>query len=129
MTLKRAFIAYMESLGYGTFGTDLFLNGAPLSAPETCWWVLATGGSPSSTNQSGEKLKNYIVSVYFRSTDAQEVDEQMHAFEEELNTSNCDQLEGFDTVDMSVTTFPADQDLDAEDRTVGLAQVTIQTYL
>ena len=129
MTLKRSFAAYMESLGFGTFGTNLFLNGAPLNAPDACWWILATGGAIVETNQTGEKLKNYIVSVYYRNTDAETVDQSLHDFEELLNTTNCDQLEGFNTIDVSVTTFPADQDLDIEDRTVGLAQVTIQTYL
>lgn len=129
MTLKRAFITYMETLGLGTFGTDIFLNGAPLNAPAKSWWVLATGGSPVGTNQTGEKIKNYILSVYFRSTDAEEVDQEMHDLEERLNSGHCDQLEGFETIDISATTFPADQDLDAEDRTIGLLQASVRTYL
>ncbi len=129
MTLKRSFAAYMELKGFGVFGTDLFLNGAPQDAPEACWWVLATGGAPISENRTGEKLKKYVVSVYYRDLDAQIVDEKLHEFEEELNTQFCDQLEGFVTVDIEVTTFPTDQDIDVNERTVGLAQVSIQTYL
>lgn len=129
MTIKRAFIDYLESLGYGTFGTDLYLNGVPLNAPASCWWVLATGGANAGVNQSGERLKNYIFNVYYRNTDAQVVDETLHEFEERLNSIHCDQLGGFETVDISVTTFPSDQDLDNTDRTIGLAQVTVKTYL
>lgn len=129
MTLKRAFIEYMESKGFGTFGVDLFLNGAPLDSPNNCWWVLAAGGSHVSENKTGEKIKNYTLSVFHRSLDAEELDQEMHAFEEELNTQQCDQLTGFETIDISVTTFPSDQDIDNENRTISLAQVTVQTYL
>lgn len=128
MTIKRAFVEYMASVGFGVFGSTLFLNGAPLNV-SPCWWVLATGGAIVKTNQTGERRKRYIVSVYYRDTNAETVDEQLHAFEELLNTSNCDQLEGFDTIEITVATFPSDQDLDVDDRTVGLAQVTVDTYL
>lgn len=128
MTLKRAFAEYMETLGLGTVGTDIFIGSAPLDI-SPCWWIISTGGAPVITNHTGERLKQYIISVYYRNTNAEVVDQTLFDFEEELNTSNCAQLEGFNTVDITVTTFPADQDLDVEDRTIGLCQVTIQTYL
>lgn len=128
MTLKRSFAQYMESLSLGTLGDDIFITSAPLNVAP-CWWIIATGGTPVITNQTGERIKNYIISVYYRDVDAETVDETLQSFEALLNTGNCDQLEGFNTIDMSVTTFPADQDIDVQDRSVGLAQVSIQTYL
>lgn len=128
MTLKRSFVTYMESLGLGTFGEDIFLNGAPITIDQ-CWWIISTGGAPVLTNQTGERIKNYIISVYYRNTDAVDVDQQLQEFEETINVGNCTQLDGFNTIDMTATAFPVDQDLDVEDRTVGVVQVTVQTYL
>lgn len=129
MNIARAFVEYMESLSLGTFGTDIFIGSAPLNAQDNIWWVLTSGGSSISTNQTGEKQKNYILSVYYRSLDAEDVYDTIHDFEETINSDHCTQLQGFDTIDMQVTVFPSDQDIDNEDRTVGLLQVTITTYL
>lgn len=129
MTIGRSFIEYMQTvLNLGTFGDDLFLNNAP-TQPDRMWWVVATGGNAVTKNQTGEKQKLYTLNVYFRSTNAQEVDEIMHQFEVDINTGNCDQLTGFDTIEMEAVVFPSDQDLDNEERIVGLVQVTIRSYL
>lgn len=74
-------------------------------------------------------MKQYLISVYMRSLDASLVYDQLQALEESLNSDGCTSLNGYDTIDIEATTFPTDQDLDNEDRTVGLLQATITTYL
>ena len=48
--------------------------------------------------------------------------------EEELNCSGCVKLNGFELVGINVTQFPADQDLDSENRMVGMLSVQLEVY-
>lgn len=118
----------MTAEGYGAFGTDIFIGAAPLEAKDAIFWIVAAGGSPIGKNHTGEKVKNYILSVFYRNTDAADVYEKVQAFEELINSGNCTQLNGYDTIEMSATSFATDQDLDNEDRTIGLIQVTLTIY-
>lgn len=128
MNITRAFIEYMEGLGLGTFGTDIFIGGAPLGATDPIWWAISAGGNSDPKNNTGERIKNYTVDVFYRDNDAQEVYDKMQLLEEEVNSKECTELEGYETVDMEAVLFPADQDIDNEDRTVGLLQVTLTVY-
>jgi hypothetical protein len=125
MNISRAFANYIASEGFGTFGTDLFIGGAPLKAPDPLWWIVSSGGAPESKNSTGEMLKEYTLGVYYRNQDTEQVYEKLQALEELINSVGCVQLESYDTVSMEAVGFPADQDLDDEDRTVGLLQVGI----
>lgn len=129
MTIARAFATYLESLSLGTFGTDIFIGAAPQGSPDNIFWIISNGGGPLSTNKTGEKVKGYILSVYYRALNAQLVDEALQNLEETINMDQCTQLAGFDTIDMEATSFASDQDIENEDRTVGLLQVTVTTYL
>jgi hypothetical protein len=129
MTISKSFATYLQSAGFGTLGTNLYIGGAPMDAPDTCMWILAGGGSPIVKNQTGEKVKQYFLSVFYRSTDAEDVDDTLHALEVNLNSPTCPQLTDFDTIEIECTSFPTDQDIDNENRTEGLLQVTITNYL
>lgn len=132
MTITKAFAQWMQDNDFATQGQDLFIGGVPADlvdkAPDTCWWIYANGGTPITKNTTGEKQKNYLINVYFRDLNAQNVDETMQTFELLVNGKNCDQLEGFDTIEMEATGFQTDIDLDNEERTVGFVQVTIRVY-
>jgi hypothetical protein len=128
MTITQAFVAYMESLALGTLGETIFIGAAPLDAPDAIFWIINSGGAPLGTNQTGEKRKQYILSVYYRSRSAEGVDEILQSLEETINIGQCTQLQDFDTIDIEASSFASDQDLDNEDRTVGLLQITITTY-
>lgn len=137
MNIRKSFIDYMVSKGLGFFSDDrsndstqipIFAGAVPLDGPQKCWWVLTDGGGAISKNQTGEKRKNYALSVYYRSKDAEDVDDTLQAFEEMINDPHCDQLDGFDTIEMEATAFAADEDIDNVERSVGFVQVTITTY-
>jgi hypothetical protein len=128
MNIAEAFANYMQDRAIGVFGTDIFIGAVPQDAPANAWWLVSAGGSPEQTNDTGEMLKNYIVSVYYRSLDASGVYNQMQELEELVNADDCTQLDGFDTIAMTATAFPADQDIDSEERTIGLVQITIRVY-
>lgn len=129
MNIARSFLDWMDDNGYGAYGVDLFIGGAPLDAPNDCWWVLAGGGTALSTNRTGEKQKQYVLNVFYRDKSRQDVYENLQALEEAINSDACTQLDGYETVDLECLLFPSDQDLDVEDRTVGLLEVTCTTYL
>ena len=81
-----------------------------------------------STNKTGEAIKAYNFLIYFRSNEAKTVDETLSALEEMLNCSSCVELDGFELVSINATQFPADQDLDSENRMVGMIQVQLSVY-
>lgn len=130
MTLSKSFALYLQGLGIATLGQDLIIGRAPSSkeVADDLWWILSNGGGPLSKNQTGEMRKQYSILVYRRGKNYREIDEQLSQLEEDLNCDRCTQLEGFDTIDIEATAFPTDDDLDSEDRKVGLLQVTVTTY-
>src|SRR4030067_2594247 len=128
MNISRSFVTYLEGLGYGTFGTDIFIGGVPVEAPDPCFWVLSAGGATERKNVTGGRVKRDLVALFYRNTDGGDVYETLQALEEEINKKQCTELADYDTVEMEATAFPTDQDLDVDDRTVGLLQVTITTY-
>ena len=129
MNIARSFVDYMIAQGFGTvFGTDIFIGGIPQDAPDTAWWVVSAGGSPGTKNQTAELQKNYVLNIYYRSTDAESVYNEIQSLEIELNKPTCITLAGFDTIEIEATTFPTDQDLESEERTVGLLTATVKTY-
>lgn len=128
MNIAKSFVEYMEDLGMGIFGTDIFIGNIAIDAPDKAWWVLSSGGASLTKNSTGERIKNYTLSVYYRNTDAEDVYETMQEFEEEINSKHCIQLDTYDTIEMEASVFPTDQDLDNEDRVVGLMQIKISIY-
>ena len=128
MNIVKSFVDYMVSEGLGIFGTNIFIGTVPQDAPDLCYWLTGSGGSPTSRNDTGEVTKNYTIDLFYRNTDAEDVYEILQALEITLNKANCTQLTGFDTIEMQATLFPSDQDIDNEDRTVGLIQITVKTY-
>ena len=128
MNIAKAFVEYMVDLSMGTFGTDIFIGNIAIDAPNKAWWVLSNGGASLTKNSTGERIKNYTLSVYYRNTDAEDVYESMQEFEEEINSKGCVQLDTYDTIEMEASIFPTDQDLDNEDRVVGLINVRISVY-
>lgn len=128
MNIARSFVQFMEGELSATFGTDIFIGGAPIDAQDRIWWVIAAGGTPIGKNNTGEKVKNYLLSVFYRNTDAEDVYETIQGFEDLINAGQCKELNGYDTIELEATTFATDQDIDNEDRTIGLIQVTITIY-
>lgn len=128
MNIAEAFVEYMVSLGLGVAGTDIHIGGIPQDADTDGWWVVLNGGAPDSVNETGEMMKNYILNVYYRNIDQQEVYDQMQVLEEAVNSPTCIELTDFDTISVMANSFPVDQDIDSQERTVGLVQVTIKVY-
>jgi hypothetical protein len=129
MNILEAFSEYMEDLGLRTFGEDIYIGGAPLDAIDPIWWIIAAGGSSEPKNNTGERIKKYNLEVYYRDTNEEDVYNLLQTLEEDINGKHCTQLTGYQTVDMEAVSFPVSKDIDNEDRTVGMLQVTVSVYL
>lgn len=129
MNIVQSFATFLQDQGVATLNTDLFIGDAPSSdvAPDELWWLKADSGS-AIRKISGESIKSYQIQTFYRSRNPQEVYDKMFDLEETLNCIGCADIPGFDVLDIQTTSFPADQDLDQEDRMVGLLQASIRVY-
>lgn len=128
MTIAQSFADFLDDNSFGVKGINLFINTVPLEAPKACWWFTMDGGRPSINAQTGERVKEYIISVFYRSTDSEDVDQKLHDFEWFINSKDCKELADFETTNMEALVFPSDRDLDDEDRTIGIVQVTVTVH-
>lgn len=130
MTISDAFVEYMESKGVGVFGQNIYKNEAPSSnkAPDGIWWLVNNGGRPLARNLSGERVEEFSLLLYRRDRNYELVEKELFNFGELLSCESCVQLQGFKITEITVVSFPTDQDLDSEDRKVGLLQINIRTY-
>lgn len=131
MTLLQSFKEFAIGLGISSLGQESFILGRAPSSKETqddLWWAIQNGGGIVSKNQTGEQRKQYIILINRRGRNMRQVEEDLLTLEENLNCDGCTQLEGFDTIDIEATILPNDDDLDSEDRKVGLLQVQITVY-
>lgn len=130
MTISQSFVKFLEEKGYGVFGQNIYLYRVPNSKKtETeVLWVIPMGGYPSSRNRTGELVKAYQMTIYYRSNSAKKVDEVLNDLEQTLNCSQCVNLEGFELVSIGATQLPTDQDLDSENRMVGTISCQLEVY-
>jgi hypothetical protein len=130
MSLVSALATYLAGVTGSTLGQTLFIGEAPSSkkVANAIWWIVENGGGVIQKNATGEARKSYQFNIFFRSNDFEAVKTAMSELEEDLNCDSCSQISGYDTIDIEATTFPIDDDLDSEDRKVGLLQATITTY-
>lgn len=127
--IADAFATFLEDNTTATLGQDLFISNAPSSdkAQSDLWWITTNGGNKVQTLTSGEPIKEYNINVYRRHRNYQTVYEDLHSLEDILNCAGCTQLTGFDTLSIEASVLSIDNDLDNEDRKVGLLQATITT--
>lgn len=129
MSIVRDFVTFMEDYSLGVFGDDIFVGGVPLDAPDSAWWVTSSGGNSAIKSVDGGKVKEYRLNVYYRSIGQNEVYGTLQDFEDLINTGACYEIGSYETVEVEATAYPADQDLDIEERAVGLVEVTIRVYV
>lgn len=127
-TVTEAFAEFLGTRGIATFNTDLYISQVPLSAPDTTYWLITSGGTPIRKLSTGETVKQYFIEVYYRSKSAKDVERNMFDLEELLNCTECVQLTGFEVQEISATAFPSDLDADDNERRIGMLQANIKIY-
>ena len=131
MTIVQSFVNFLKNKGYGMPGQNLYLYRVPnsLKTETEVLWIIPSGGTPIRRNKTEEMIKSYQFLIYYRSVSARKVDEVLNDLERVLNCSRCVELEGYELVDIQATQFPTDQDIDSENRMVGMIQVEVQVYV
>lgn len=126
MTVSQAFAAYLASTQGLTLGQNLFISRVPSSnkVSDPVFWIKSYGGPLLSRSIQGRASKQYVIEVYFRAYGAETVDETLQALGEALTPKNIT-LAGYDLQDADTNGPWTDQDLDDEERTVGLLQVKL----
>lgn len=130
MNIAESLATWLEGQSIATIGSDMFIGQAPSSnkVPDSIYWLEASGGDSLRKLKTNGKMKSYLVEIRYRNRNYQSVYDRMHTLEELLNSGVCTQLTGFETVEIEAATFPIDDDLDSEDRKVGMLQATITTF-
>lgn len=127
-TVGESFVKYLEGLGIGTFGENLFMGELPLKAPDNSWLVVVSGGNPDLVTTDGSMIKLYTFNIYHRSLAGKEIERELFSLEEKLNCATCVELEGFETIYSRATNFAQDIDLENENRRIGLLQAQIRLF-
>lgn len=130
MSLAEAFASYLEILLNVNIGQTLWIGEAPSSnkVADDIWWLIASGGGRETDNITGEAVKDYSIEIYCRSRNYKTVYTQLQDLEEDLNCRDCVQLEGYETISVKAQVLSIDDDLDGEDRKVGLLQANVKIY-
>lgn len=127
-TVGEAFIDFLQDQGIATYGTDLFLGEMPMSAPDDAWLVVVSGGNPDVVTLDGAMIKLYTFNIYHRSLAGKDIERELFSLEESLNRASCVQLSGFETIYSRATQFAQDNDLEKENRRIGLLQAQIRLF-
>lgn len=131
MNVSEAIALFMQDqLGLGTVRENIWIGLAPSEkkAQSDLWWIVASGGDKEVSAVTGSSIKNYVLNIYRRSKDYKIVYDALQSLEETFNCLSCVQLTGFEVMQIEATNFPIDNDLDAEDRKVGLLQVNVKLF-
>lgn len=125
MTVSRAFANYLQSIGVGTLGTNLFLSRWPSSnkIADPSFLIKEAPGQLVKRTIQGQAINRYLIELYMRAYGGGTVDETLQSLRGQLTTSAVT-LESYTLYSNPETNGPwADQDLDDEERTVGLLQI------
>ncbi|RDH76344.1 hypothetical protein DVS77_21560 [Mycolicibacterium moriokaense] len=130
MNIVTALANYLTDQDVATLGQDLFISRAPTSndlneageeIPQNIWWLLASGGTQT------RGFETYNVDVWYRDIDAEAVYNKLQALHDSVHNATVP-LTGFEVIRVEALAPVVDQDIDNEERTVGLLQLTITTY-
>lgn len=130
MNVVRAFAEYLQGIGVATLGQDLFISRAPSSnnVPPRIFWVKAAGGTSLPRMVNGSSQKTSVIELNHRDVRTEGVYDTLQSLGDDLTCAGCLTLEGYQVTDVSVEGPWTDQDLDDEERDVGLLQITITIY-
>lgn len=126
-TVSESFIKWMEDNGYGTFGTNIFLNQMPESAPDSSYWVVTAGGDVTAKLVTAQSIQQFNTQVFYRNAKGKDVERNMFALNQKINTRGCFTIDGFDIYSIEAS-MPEDDDEDAEDRPQASLIVSIEIY-
>lgn len=130
MNIVRSFAEYLQGVNVAILGNDLFISRAPSSSnvPDRIFWLKAAGGPPVQRSVNGGSRQSRVIELYHRDVKAEGVYETMQEIADDITCAGCVTLSGYDVIEVQTSGPWTDQDLDNEERQVGLLQITITTH-
>jgi len=126
-TVSESFIKWMEDNGYGTFGSDIFLNQIPDDAIDNAYWVITAGGDVTRNLVTAQNIKQYSTQIFYRNVSGEAVGHTLSELEVKVNTRGSFNIDGFEIYSIE-STMPEDNDKDAENRRQASLVVAIEIY-
>lgn len=129
-TVNSDVINYLQSIGCGSFGTDLFFGRVPQSAktPVDLWWVVPNSSNVTQHNVSGEDTIEYHYELYYRSMSVQKISEKLFQASKEIVGSHCYNLDNFHTIEVKLESVNQPTLKDSEERLIGNIVFTVTVY-
>jgi hypothetical protein len=127
MNIVQSFANWMEDNSLATLGQDLFISRAR-TTPDALFWLVSTGGASSTRNVNLGYQVTHTIALHYRDSDPETVYETLNTVQNVVLGEDCFYLDGFDVISVNTSGPFTDQDLDNDDRAVGLLEISITTY-
>ena len=131
-TVNTDVINYVQSIGCGTFGKNLYLGRVPASTkekvPSALWWLVPVQASVTDHNVTGEDTIQYQYELYYRSKSLERVNDKLFQAAKEMVASHCYNLDGYHTIDVKYVATHQPTMIDPEDRVYGWIVFTVIVY-
>lgn len=131
-TVNTDVINYVQSIGCGTFGKNLYLGRVPASTkqkvPSALWWLVPVQATVTDHNVTGEDTIQYQYELYYRSKSLERVNEKLFQAAKEMVASHCYNLDDYHTIDVKYVATHQPTMIDPEDRVYGWIVFTVIVY-
>lgn len=130
MNIVEAFADWLtdHQLIDATLGQNLFISKLSPKAPDTSWRLRLESPGQGRRTVTGELQQPVTISVYLRSKSSKTVYDSLQLLNAEVNSAETLNLNGFTVSGVSTSGPFIDQDIDDNERDLGLLQVTLNTY-
>lgn len=129
-TVNEDVLTYIQMIGCGTFGVDLFYGRVPNSnkLPVALWWLTPHSVAVTNHNVTGEDSLTYRYELSYRDVSLKKVDHELFRITKEIVGSHCYDLDNYHTIDVELISAAPKLDVDIENRVVGTVEFKITVY-
>lgn len=127
MNIPALIAKWLEDNGYGTVGTDIYIDQLPNEAPDATFWLINGGGSALSFNATKERTDSYTLTLLYRNKSPKQVIETLESVADVWNTTRHIELDPLD-VRWSTSSLPDDQGRDSNGRAQGSLTLNLIIY-
>lgn len=129
-TVNTNIINYVQSIGCGTFGQDLYFGRVPSSikSPIDLWWIVPVTASHTRHNVSGEDTIQYQYELYYRCSSIEQLSNKLFKASKEMVGTHCYELDDFHTIDVNYVATHQPTMMDTEERVYGWIVFTVTVY-
>lgn len=129
-TVNEDVLTYVQMIGCGTFGVDLFYGRVPNSnkLPVALWWLVPHSVSVTNHNVTGEDSLTYRYELSYRDVSLKKVDHELFRITKEIVGSHCYNLDNYKTMDVRLVSVSPRFSMDIESRVLGSVLFSVKVY-